>query len=174
MIAALFRRDSRFAPPPSPLQRQAIVAISVLAASLLTAVMPVVATFPLLPPLGLILLLGWRLPRAGRFPVWFPIGLGLADDLLNSGPIGTGMALWTAIFVIVEVMDHRMLWRGWRDDWMLAAALLTFALLGALVMDDLTGGETASVLILPQLALSIALYPLAARVAAKLDRWRLW
>ena len=55
-------------PPLSPISR-ALPALSVMAASLGT-IWPFIANVPVLPPLGLLMLLGWRLRRPDVFPIW--------------------------------------------------------------------------------------------------------
>ena len=56
---------------------------SVMLGSLVTIV-PAVATFPWLPPFGLLMLLGWRLHRADSLKVWAAVPLGLFDDLFRA------------------------------------------------------------------------------------------
>ena len=67
-------------------------ALTVMGASMLTLV-PIIATVGLLPPFGLLMLLGWRLTRGEALPIWSPLLLGLFDDLLSGQPTGSAMLL---------------------------------------------------------------------------------
>lgn len=165
------RPRSSFTPPPGARQRQAIAIGSVMFASLLAALVPAVAVVPIAPPLGFLMLLAWRLPRAGRFPIWLSLPLGLFDDICSGDPLGTAMALWTIAFLAFDAVDRRMLWRGYWQDWAVAAAAILVERLGTLIIIDLTGGATPLWLIAPQVIIAALGYPMLARVANTLDRW---
>jgi rod shape-determining protein MreD len=64
------------------------------------------------------------------------------------------------------------MWRDYRQDWGIATGLITAALGLALWIANATGGETAILVILPQIALSVLVYPLVVRACAALDRLR--
>ncbi|MBA3838550.1 MAG: rod shape-determining protein MreD, partial [Zymomonas sp.] len=64
-----------FDPLPLPLGARLVPAISIVAASLLT-LWPVIVEFPMLPPIGLMMLLGWRLLQPDALPIWAPLPLG--------------------------------------------------------------------------------------------------
>ena len=55
----------------------------------------------------------------------------------------------------------------------LAAALIAVTTLGGLGIANSTGGSTSPLVILPQILVSIALFPLLARGCAMIDAWRL-
>lgn len=165
------RPRSSFTVPPGARQRQAIAIGSIMLASALATLVPVVAVVPIAPPLGFMALVAWRLPRLGRFPVWLPVPLGLFDDVCSGTPLGTAMAIWTIAFIVIDAIDRRMLWRSYWQDWAIAAGAIVAERWGALVIADLTGGATPLWLIAPQAAIAALGYPFIARVANVLDRW---
>lgn len=169
---ALVARRTEFSPPPGTLIQQAIPAASVILFSLVT-LLPYIATAPILPPFGYLMLLAWRLPRSDIWPVWAPLPLGFFDDMFSGSPIGTAMALWTITFVCIDLIDRRIVWRDHWQDWSIAGGAIVCYLVAALAIDTLTGGGTPIVLLLPQAIFSILAFPLVSRIAAMLDRWRL-
>lgn len=142
---------------------------SVMAGSLVT-IAPFVAGFPVLPPFGLMLLLAWRLRRPEALPIWSPLLLGLFDDLLSGQPLGSAMVLWTLCFFAIDLLERRlMLFRDFRQDWLVAAGgIAACLLLGRLAAAPLRAHVDAPVLV--QIAASILLYPFVATIAAWLDR----
>lgn len=170
---ALLARRSGFTPPPSIFAQQAIPVGSVMLASLLTSLMPFIATAPVIPPLGFMLLLGWRLLRNDLWPVWAALPLGFFDDLFNGAPLGSAMALWTIAFVVVDAVDRRFVWRDHWQDWIIAAAAIALYLIAALLIANLAGGATPLHLLSPQIALAVLAFPIIMRVTAVLDRWRI-
>lgn len=155
-----------------PIRASLTPTLSVLAGSLLT-IAPVVADAPVLPPAGLLMLLAWRIMRPDYWPVWAAAPFGLFDDLLSGQPPGSGVLLWSLIFLAIEAVDRRLVWRDYWQDWLIAAAAVAFALFGGFLLVLFSGGGGHVLLIVPQVVMSILLYPLAARLAARLDRWRL-
>src|SRR3546814_1079935 len=74
---------------------------SVMFASALPLMLPLIANSPVLPPLGLLFFLCWQLLRAEMWPVWIGLPLGLWDDLFSGAPIGTAVALWTLASIAI-------------------------------------------------------------------------
>jgi rod shape-determining protein MreD len=139
----------------------------------LAPLLPMIVSAPLLPPFGLMMLLVWRLRHRTIWPVWIGLPLGLWDDIFSGQPLGSSMLLWTIVMLGLDVIDRRMVWRDFWQDWGLAAAVSAATLLGGLSIANWTGGNTAPIIILPQIIISIALFPLLARVCAMIDKWRL-
>jgi rod shape-determining protein MreD len=139
----------------------------------LSTLLPIVAAGPVLPPLGYILFLAWRLIRPGLFPLWAGLPLGAFDDLFSGQPFGSAVMLWSLTILALEAIEARFPWRSFWQDWANASALIA----GYLVIAALVAGpeiDPARVpLVLPQLLLSILLYPIIARMVAMLDRLRL-
>jgi rod shape-determining protein MreD len=168
----LVGRRSEFSAPTTAFERQLVPVGSVLLASAIGPLFPFIATMPLFPPLGLLLLLGWRLLRPEIWPAWAALGLGLFDDLFSGQPLGSAMALWTMTLLVLDVVDTRLLWRDHTQDWGLAAMAIAGVVSGGWLFAEITGGATPFWLMLPQIAITICLFPQTSRLCARLDRWR--
>ncbi|MEG3175296.1 rod shape-determining protein MreD [Sphingomonas sp. RB3P16] len=143
-----------------------VPALSVLVGSSLT-LWPVVASFPFLPPFGLLMLLGWRLVRPESLRIWAPLPLGLFDDLVSGQPLGSAMLFWTLSFFMIDLVDQRVVYRDFWQDWLVAAGSISFCLiLGRLVATPLAAHVDTTLLL--QIAVSVLLFPLAARICAML------
>lgn len=167
-MAILPRRD-RFAPPPTEFEQQLIPVVSVMLASLAPLV-PMIASTPVLPPFGFMMLLSWRLLRNNLWPVWAVLPLGAFDDLFSGAPIGTAMALWTMCFIAFDAIDRRWVWRDLYQDWGIAITFVSVYLLASCLI---SGGGLPLVMLVPQIAFSALLMPGIIRTAAMMDRWRL-
>ena len=168
VIPRLPRRD-KFAPPPTAFEQQLIPVVSVLLGSL-APLLPIIISTPVIPPVGFMMLLGWRLMRNDLWPVWAALPLGIFDDLFSGAPIGTAAALWTMSFIAIDLIDRRWVWRDHLQDWAIAVAFVGAYLLLALW---LSGGAMPLVLLLPQWGFAALLFPVVARTIVMLDRWRL-
>jgi len=154
--------------PDPPRRALWLAPLTVVLGSLLT-ILPFIATFPLLPPFGLLMLLGWRLHRADTLKVWAPVPLGLFDDMVSGQPLGSAMLLWTLCFIMVDVLDTRLVWRDFWQDWLIATGAIGFCLIGGrLVAAPFTAHVDTALLF--QLLVCAALFPLASRLCARLDR----
>lgn len=159
-----------FDEPPVALKLRLLAPLSVMAGSLLT-IWPYVATFPVLPPLGLMILLAWRLRRPDALAVWAPLPLGLFDDLLSGQPIGSAMLLWTLCFFSIDLMERRLMLRDFWQDWLVAAGgIATCLMLGRLLASPLAAHVDTVLLV--QIVVSVLLYPIAAGIVGRLDARR--
>jgi rod shape-determining protein MreD len=158
--------------PPSSLRVTGTPILTTMIGSM-APLLPIIASAPILPPFGLLLLVAWRLRHRTIWPVWIGLPLGLWDDIFSGQPLGSSMLLWTIVMLGLDVVDRRMVWRDFWQDWGLAAVVIALTLLAGLGIANLTGGNTSPLIILPQMAISIALFPLLARVCAVFDTWRL-
>lgn len=137
------------------------------------ALLPTVSSIALLPPMGLLALLGWRLLRPELWPIWAALPLGFADDLFSGQPIGSAMGLWTASLIVLEMVDNRLVWRNYWQEWVIAAALITLCVTGGWALAIVAGGGGSPIVIVPQLIVAILCFPFVQRVCAMLDAWRL-
>lgn len=167
-VAAPRRRIGR---APNALQIVGIPVASVMLGSLMSA-LPLILVAPLFPPLGFMVLVGWRLLHRGILPAWAGILLGLFDDLVSGQPVGSAMMLWTVTLIGLDLVDQRMLWRDFAQDWAIACGLIGAALLLGLFFANLTGGNTPPWLLVPQMAISMLAFPLVMRGCARLDALR--
>ncbi len=147
--------------------------ISILAVTLLFAVLPIVTRMPLLPDAGLLMLLAWRLLRPEIWSPWLPLLLGLASDLVTGHPLGQAMLTWTAIVLACDVIDARLGFRDYWMDWLIAAGAIAFQTVAAWYIALLMGADVRFSIMIPQLALGVLTYPLVTRLVLSLDRWRL-
>lgn len=137
------------------------------------SVLPMVSTAPLLPPAGFIMLLAWRLLRPELWPVWIGLPLGLVDDLLSGQPLGTAMSLWTLTLLVLDLVDSYMIWRDYWIDWAVAAVVVTLYIFAAYWFSGLRGSPMSIGSLIPQLLLSVLVFPAFVRICVRLDRWRL-
>ena len=139
----------------------------------LTPWLPVIASAPVLPPFGFLMMLAWRLLRPGLLPLWAGLPLGFFDDLYSGQLLGSGVLLFSVTLIVIELVEARFPWRNFWLDWLMAAAIITTYIVAAALF---SGGVDTFVqlsVILPQLLVSIVLYPVIARFVALLDRLRL-
>jgi len=139
----------------------------------LTPWLPVIAPAPVLPPFGFMLLLAWRLLRPGLLPLWAGLPLGLFDDLYSGQPFGSAVLLFSLALIAIELIEIRFPWRNFWLDWLTAAAMIIVYLAAAAVLSGAALTLVQLTVILPQLLLSIVLFPIVARLVAHLDRLRL-
>ncbi len=169
------RRDeygSRINRQHSPLLAYGIPYASILLGSFLPTLV-IASAVPLVPPLGLMLLVGWRLARPGILPVWAGFPLGMFDDLFSGFPFGSAILLWSMAMIAIEAIEARFPWRGFLQDWLTAAVILAAYMFVSTIM---SGGKVGGAMIAaftPQLLLSLLLFPIITRIVARLDRLRL-
>ena len=138
----------------------------------LSPLMPLIATLPILPPFGFMILIAWRLLHRTVWPVWAAVPLGAFDDMLSGQPLGSAMILWTLAFFALDLFDRRMIWRDSWQDWVLAALLIIALLVGSLGIANLTGGSAPIRTLVLQSIISVLLFPFISRLCAGLDRIR--
>lgn len=149
-----------------------IPAASVVAASLL-AILPVITDQGGWPDFGFLMLIAWRLLRADAWPAWWAAPLGFVNDLVTGTPIGLSVALWTAVMLVMDLVDRRTQWRDYWIEWVLAAAFILAAESAEWQVAALAGAPVPFTLMLPSIIVSILAFPLFAFIASSLDNWRL-
>ena len=155
-----------------PLLAYGLPWLSILLGSL-TPWLPIIAPAPVLPAFGFMLMLAWRLLRPGLLPLWAGLPLGLFDDLYSGQPLGSGVLLFSLTLIAVELIEIRFPWRNFWLDWLTASAILVVYLVVAAMLSGSALTLVQLTVILPQLLLSIVLFPVVARLVAQLDRLRL-
>jgi rod shape-determining protein MreD len=153
--------------------RRRFVPVGSTVGAILLSLLPIVASAPLLPDLGFVTLLVWRLLRPEIWSAQVALALGFVNDLVVGHPIGQSMLLWTAAFLVLDLLDSRLGFRDYLMDWLIGAALIIFHTLGAWYIALLMGSDVRFTVILPQLGLCVLVYPVVARLVLGLDRWRL-
>ncbi len=157
---------------PSSWRLQAVPVATTLGGSCI-GLLPWIATAPVLPPFGLLMALGWRLLRPELWAAWIALPLGLADDLITGNTPGCAMTLWTIAFLGIDLVDSRPMWRDYWLDWWIASLAILFCAAGQSVLARFVAGGGVLWPMIPPTILAILCFPPAARLCARLDRWRL-
>lgn len=145
---------------------------TILLASYLQSV-PIATAGPLVPPVGFLFLLAWRLLRPGVLPIWTGMIFGMWDDLFSGQPFGSAILLFSATMLAIEIIDIRFPWRGFAQDWMIAGIIAVIYIIGSTLISGSTLSLPLFASIVPQLLLSIIAYPFIAFIVSRLDRLRL-
>jgi len=153
--------------------RASIPPLTVALAVLLQSFFPLVTTLPLLPELGLPLLVAWRVYQPSLLPVWVALPLGIFADIVLAQPIGIATVSWPLVLIAVDLARQRLPWVSVAGDWGLSALGILLAMLIDWRMTLFITGNGSLVAVLPRTALEILCVPLAARVAAAVE-WRLF
>jgi len=166
------RYGSRINRAPSPLRATSVPYLTIMAGSFLPALL-IADLMPLAPPLGFLMLLGWRIMRPGLLPVWIGAPLGAFDDLISGQPFGSAVLMWSLAMIGLELLEARFPWRGFWQDWFTASFAVTLYLIAAMVTSGAVLSQPLLIAALPQFLTAVLIYPLPARVIAGLDRFRL-
>ena len=146
--------------------------LSILVGSMLPF-LAMVSAIPLVPPLGFLMMLAWRLVRPGLLPVWAGFPLGLFDDLFSGQPLGSGIVFFSVTMLAIEAFETRFPWRSFWQDWLAASLAIMVAIVGAALLSGADVSLLAIIATGPQILLSILIFPVIARIVAVLDRLRL-
>tara|TARA_R110000850_G_scaffold15691_5_gene48976 strand:- start:4126 stop:4641 length:516 start_codon:yes stop_codon:yes gene_type:complete len=164
-------RHSNIGRQPSQLRIRLVPPVTVILGSMITA-LPIITDYPILPPMGLLILLAWRLIRPGYWTVWAGFPLGLIDDIFSGQPFGSAAFLWSVVFVLLETLDRKMVSRDYWQDWLIASLATIFVLVGGMLIVDLQSNILRVDLLAPQIILSTLLYPFLTRFIGGIDNWR--
>lgn len=157
---------------PSPVLAVCLPWLLVMLGSL-SPTWPIIASAPLVPPFGFLLLIAWQQLRPGLFPVWAGLPLGLFDDLYSGQPFGSAVMLWSLAMLALEFLEVRFPWRGVVLNWLSASGIITAYLVLALMIANAGGGSASIIILIPQILFSILAYLIAARLVGAADRFRL-
>jgi len=149
--------------------RTAIPAVTVFLAVLLGGRLPVVSSTPILPDLGLPLLIAWRLYQPTLMPIWAALPLGLASDIMLVQPLGIDGTSWPLALTVMEILERRFIGRTFAIDWGVAALAVMIATLAEWRLTLLTGQTAMLVPLLPRAVLAILVVPIALRLAVKTE-----
>ncbi|MEO0461802.1 MAG: rod shape-determining protein MreD [Pseudomonadota bacterium] len=166
------RYGNRINRTQSPFRAQAVPYATIMLGSLLPFLL-LADVIPLMPPLGFIMLIGWRIMRPGLLPMWVGMPLGAFDDLLSGQPFGSAIMLWSVAMIVLEIMETRFPWRGFWQDWFTASLAICVYILAAMVVSLQNISGPLLMAAAPQMVFSILAYPVLARMVAWLDRFRL-
>ncbi|WP_445192832.1 rod shape-determining protein MreD [Sphingomonas sp. Tas61C01] len=159
-----------FARPLPEGRARAIPWLSVMGGSLVTT-LPIVVSLPLLPPMGLLMLLAWRLLARFALRPWAAAPLGAFDDLLSGQPLGSAVLLWSLCFLAIDLVEQRLVFRDFWQDWVIAGVAVGTCLAAGRVI-ALPLGARFDLVLLAQIVIAVMLFPMAARIVAWIDRKR--
>lgn len=166
------RYGSRINRTQSPLRAGSVPYVSIMLGSVLPVLL-IADVMPVMPPLGLLMLLAWRMVRPGLLPLWAGAPLGAFDDLFSGQPFGSAVLLWSLALIAIELIEARFPWRGFWQDWFTAGLAALLVWLAGLMVSGATLTPEMLLVAMPQALLSVLLYPILARMVASLDRFRL-
>lgn len=153
-------------------RRSYVPIISTIAACLL-ALLPVVVSSPVVPDFAFLVLISWRLLRPEMWTATTALPLGLFNDLVAGHPLGQSMALWTLAFLIMDLIETRVLFRDYWMDWLFASLMILGYTFCDWFIGRLMGNHMPFGVLMPQLAAAVLSYPVVSRFILFLDRWRL-
>lgn len=156
----------------SPARAASVPYASIMLGSILPNLF-VAAAAPLIPPLGFLMLIGWRIARPGFFPPWAGALLGAFDDLYSGQPFGSAVLLWSLAMLVLEFIEARFPWRGFWQDWAIAAVAGALYLASALLVSGGVPSVYMLFALIPQILLTMLAYPVIAQIVAWLDLFRL-
>ncbi|GGN54772.1 hypothetical protein GCM10011349_30760 [Novosphingobium indicum] len=157
---------------PSPVLAHTLPWLTILLGSMIPGWL-LIASAPVMPPLGFLLFIAWRQLRPGLLPIWSALPLGLFDDLFSGQPFGAAVLLWSLAAIALEFVEARVPWRNFLTEWLLAIGLIVSYIVLCLGLNNLAGAGAPVRIILPQIVISVLSYPLVGRFVAVMDRLRL-
>ena len=171
MVRAALASPRRIGKGPSPFAAW-IPAGTVVAAAFLAA-LPIVSASGWYPDFGFLVFIAWRLLRSDPWPAWWAAALGFVNDLFTGYPIGFSIALWSATMLALDLIDRRTMWRDYWIEWVLAAVLIAIDEWLQWRLAAVVGAEVPFTMMLPTLAISICVFPVAAWFVSRIDSVRL-
>lgn len=146
--------------------------LSIIAASILP-IFVIATALPIVPPLGFIMFLSWRMVRPGLLPVWAGFPLGAVDDLFNGQPFGFAILAWSIAMLAMDAIETWFPWRSFVLDWVTAAMIIVLYVLASIVLSGAVLSAALFAAAVPQIVFAVLTVPIAARLVAALDRLRL-
>ena len=156
----------------SPWRALTVPYLTIILGSIIPAVL-LVDSVPIVPPLGYLFLLCWRIMRPGLLPLWIGVPLGIIDDIFSGQPFGSAILLWSLTMIALEAIETRFPWRGFWQDWFTASLAIVLYVLAAMVVSGTNPTPILAFAVLPQILLAVVLYPVVARFVSRLDGFRL-
>jgi rod shape-determining protein MreD len=153
-------------------RRRYVPIISTVLACLLN-LLPIITAAPIVPDFAFLVLLAWRLLRPEMWSATTAIGLGLFNDLIAGHPVGQSVALWTGTFLLMDLIDTRVVWRDYWMDWLFASLFILGYTYGDWLIGRWMGSQAEFAVLWPMIGASVLAYPVIARFVLVLDRWRL-
>ena len=163
---------SRINRAPSPLLARSLPWLTIMLASLVPGWF-MIASAPVLPPLGFLFFVCWQQLRPGLLPIWAGLPLGLFEDLFSGQPFGSAVLLWSFSAIVLEVIETRLPWRNFVTEWLVAIGLIIAYIVFSLALANIAGAAAPLHVVVPQIVISVLSYPVVGLIVAKADRIRL-
>src|SRR5690606_37992492 len=157
---------SRINRAPSPLVAQSLPWLMIALASMVPGWI-MIASAPVLPPLGFLTFVCWRQLRPTVFPIWAGLPLGLFDVLFSGQPFGSAVLLWSLAAIVLEIIEMRLPWRNFLTEWLVATGLVLTYIVFSLALANFAGAAAPIRVIVPQIVISVLSYPLVGLAVAK-------
>lgn len=174
-LAPSARRDaygSKINRTHSPVLAHGVPWLTIMLGSL-TPMLPIIAPAPIVPPLGYLLLLAWRMTRPGLLPMWAGLPLGFFNDLYSGQPLGSSILLFSATMIALELLELRFPWRSFFQDWLTAAVFIPIYIAFGALFSGADFGLERMTLLIPQTLLSVIAFPIVVKIVSLFDRMRL-
>lgn len=138
---------------------------------LITAMtVPVFASAPVLPHLGVLCVFVWATFQPGLMPPWLAFLLGGVADLLFGLPLGVNATLLAATALFVRVFEAKFGHHRYGFDWLLAAAVIVVFEALQWRMLAFTGVDGPLMPLMIQAATTIIAYPAIVLLCARVQR----
>lgn len=96
----------------------------------------------------------------------------MVDDMFSGQPFGSAAFLWSVIFLALETLDRRGVGRDYWQDWLIASLSIIFVLICGMLIIDFQSNLLRLEILVPQILLSVLLYPFVTRLIGAIDNWR--
>ena len=156
-----------------PIRGAEIVPAASVVAAILLSVLPIITETGWFPDFGFLMLISWRLLRSDVWPSWWAAPLGFVNDLVTGTPIGLSVTVWTLAMLALDLLDRRTIWRDYWVEWALASVLILLNEAAQWQVAAWMGARVPFASMVPPILISIAAFPIAAWIVARLDHWRL-
>jgi len=157
---------------PSPAVARGTPWLTIMLGSLLPGLL-LIASGPVLPPFGFLTFVAWRQLRPGLLPIWAGLPLGMFDDLYSGQPFGSAVLLFSAAAIGLDVIETHLPWRNFLTEWLVAIGFIVLYIAAGVGLANLDGAPAPLRVVVPQIVISVLLYPLVGRFVALADRLRL-
>ena len=96
----------------------------------------------------------------------------MVDDIFSGQPFGSAAFLWSVVFITLEALDRRIVSRDYWQDWLIASLSIVFVLVCGMLVIDFQSNFLRLEILMPQVLISVLLYPFVSRLIGAIDRWR--
>jgi len=131
---------------------------------------PVLASAPVLPHLGLLGVFVWATFQPGLMPPWLAFVVGAVCDILFGLPLGVDATLLPAVALFVRLVEARYGTHSYGFDWLLAAGVIVAFELGQWWLLALAGTHGPLSPLLVQAATTVLAYPAIVLLFASIQR----